>query len=98
MDKVITQVLQDQRSICMDEWSIEEGIVFYHGHVYVPQDSQLCHNIVHTHHDMTLMGHLGCWKTLELVSQSYWWPGFSRYIAKYISGCDTCHHMKTFPV
>src|SRR5260370_18501062 len=98
MDKVITQVLRDQGSICIDKWSIKEGIVFYCGHVYVPWDSQLCHDIVCTHHDTTLVGHLGHWKTLELVSQSYWWPGFSHYIAKYISSCDTCHHVKTFPV
>src|SRR5260221_10836517 len=34
---------------------------------------------------------------LELVSQNYWWPGLSRYIAKFIAGCDACNQMKTFP-
>ena len=35
---------------------------------------------------------------LELVSQNYWWPGLSRYIAKFITGCDMCNWMKTFPM
>src|SRR5258708_4415181 len=35
---------------------------------------------------------------LELVSQNYWWPGLSRYIAKFIAGCDTCNWTKTFPM
>src|SRR5258708_23699791 len=34
---------------------------------------------------------------LELVSQNYWWPGLSRYITKFIAGCDMCNWMKTFP-
>src|SRR5258707_2586447 len=34
---------------------------------------------------------------LELVSWNYWWPGVSRYVAKFITGCDACNQMKTFP-
>src|SRR5260221_3942197 len=34
---------------------------------------------------------------LELVSQNYWWPGLSRYVTKYIMGCDACNWTKTFP-
>ena len=34
---------------------------------------------------------------LELVSQNYWWPRLSRYIAKFVTGCDACNQTKTFP-
>src|SRR5258707_13270220 len=34
---------------------------------------------------------------LELVSQNYWWPGLSRYVTKFVVGCDTCNQTKTFP-
>src|SRR5260370_42248924 len=34
---------------------------------------------------------------LELVSQSYWCPSISCYIAKYMSSCDACQHVKAFP-
>ncbi len=33
---------------------------------------------------------------LELVSWNYWWPGLSRYVTKFIAGCDTCNWTKTF--
>src|SRR5260221_1190719 len=35
---------------------------------------------------------------LELVSQNYWWHGLSRYVAKFIMGCDACNQTKTFPM
>src|SRR5258708_13710550 len=34
---------------------------------------------------------------LELVSQNYWWPGLSRYVTKFVAGCNTCNWTKTFP-
>src|SRR5258708_28762920 len=34
---------------------------------------------------------------LELVSWNYWWPGLSRYVAKFVVGCNTCNWTKTFP-
>ena len=39
----------------------------------------------------------GQWKTLELVSHNYWWPGISRYVASYMAGCNACNCCKSFP-
>src|SRR5258707_5029649 len=65
--------------------------------MYVPRDPQLHHDTVHAH-DSIVMGHPGWWKTLELVSHNYWWPGISCYIASYIAGCNACNHCKSFPM
>src|SRR5260221_7068942 len=35
---------------------------------------------------------------LELVLWNYWWPGLSRYITKFVAGCDACNWTKTFPM
>src|SRR6266436_822077 len=35
---------------------------------------------------------------LELVSWNYWQPGLSRYVAKFITGCDAWNWTKTFPM
>src|SRR5258707_5651587 len=35
---------------------------------------------------------------LELLSQNYWWPGLSRYVAKFVMGCNACNWTKTFPM
>jgi len=39
-------------------------------------------------------GHPGWWKTYELVSRNYWWPGMTTFVKKYITGCDMCQQMK----
>ena len=43
-----------------------------------------------------MTGHPGWWKTLELVSHNYWWPGISCYITSYVVGCDACNQCKSF--
>jgi hypothetical protein len=50
--------------------------------------------IVKQHHNSQIAGHAGQWKTLKLVSQSYWWPNMSRYIGQYCKACNMCLHMK----
>src|SRR5258707_7011472 len=83
--------------LCSDEWMHMEGVVLYQGRVYVPDNPQLHHDLVHAHHSAIVIRHPGHWKMLELVSQNYWWPGLSRYIARLIAGCDACNWTKTFP-
>ena len=81
------------------EWAEEDGIILFNGKVYVPVDGQLRHDIVHQLHDTPMAGHPGRWKTLELVSRNYWWPGISRYISKYVKGCDRCNRaLRSFPL
>src|SRR5260370_22537028 len=79
-----------------DKWERDRNLVMYRGHVYVPKDPQLHHDIVHAHHDSVMTGHPGQWKTLELVSCNYWWLGISRYVASYVAGRDACNHCKSF--
>jgi hypothetical protein len=85
------------RRIEGQEWSQEQGLILFQGKVYVPKDPDLRRQIVELHHDSLMAGHPGRWKTLELVSRNYWWPGMSRYIAAYVKGCDKCNRTKTFP-
>src|SRR5258708_27326380 len=74
-----------------------EGVVLYRGKVYILDNPQLHHDLAHVHHSAIVTGCPRHWKTLELVSQNYWWPGMSRYIAKFVMGCNKCTWMKTFP-
>src|SRR5258708_4950304 len=87
----------DTGELHSDEWTRAEGVVLYRGRVYVPDDPQLRHDLVHAHHSAAVAGHPGRWKMLELVLWNYWWPGLSRYVAKFVAGCDTCNRTKTFP-
>src|SRR5258705_12937539 len=97
-DDVVVKALKhlDAGELCSDEWMHMEGVVLYQGRVYIPDNPQLHHDLVHAHHSTVVVRHPGHWKTLELVSQNYWWPGLSRYVAKFITGCNACNWTKTF--
>src|SRR5260370_870336 len=84
----------DMGELHSDEWMCTEGIVLYRGKVYIPDNPQLHHDLVHAHHSAIVAGHPRHWKMLELVSRNYWWPGLSRYITKFIAGCDVCNRCK----
>jgi len=77
-----------------NEWKIEEDLVLKEGKVYVPKDEELRAEVIQLHHDVPAAGHGGRWKTVELVTRNYWWPGVTRDVGKYVEGCDLCQRMK----
>lgn len=72
-------------------------MLLFWGKVYVPRDEAIRRDIVWGHHDSLLGGHPSHWKTYELVSHNYWWPGMSNFVECYVPGCDTCAHTKNIP-
>ena len=57
-------------------------------------EDTLRQQIVKIHHDLPSAGHPGWWKTYELVSRNYWWPGMTTFVKKYVTGCDIYQQMK----
>jgi len=88
MKKAGVKMLRDK------EWQIEEGLVLKEGRVYVPKDEKLRVEIIWLHHDMPIAGHGGQWKTVELVTRNYWWPGVTKEVKRYVEECDQCQRMK----
>ena len=62
--------------------------------VYVLKDKELRAKIIWLYYDVLVAGHEGRWKTTELVTKNYWWPGITRDIGRYIKECDMCQRMK----
>ena len=58
-----------------EEWKIEEDLIIKEGKIYVPKDVELRAEIIQLHYDVLAVGHGGRWKTVELVTRNYWWPG-----------------------
>jgi hypothetical protein len=70
--------------------------MLYKGLVYVPNNETLKQKVVQQFHD-NLMGHPGQWKTLELITREYYWPGMTEFIKAYIKGCAICQTTKIRP-
>jgi len=76
-----------------EEWEIENGVVLKEGRIYVPE-GELRREIIWLHHDSPVGGHRGRWKTMELITRNYWWPGAMKEVGRYIDGCDACQRYK----
>ena len=77
-----------------DKWKLEGDLVLKEEKMYVPKDEELRTEVIRLHHDVPAAGHGGRWKTVELVTQNYWWPGVTRDVGKYVEGYDLCQKMK----
>ena len=62
--------------------------------VYIPKDDKLRAEIIRLHHDTPVGGHEGQWKTVELVTHNFWWPGITKEVKRYVERCDACQRNK----
>ena len=81
----------------LEEWNLEDGIILYCSQVYVPRDDALRREIVKGYHDHVTTGHPGQWKSYELISREFWWPGISTFVKSYVDGYVTCQATKIQP-
>ena len=96
--KAVKELHQEKSTnVYTSQWAVDQELILFEGRIYVPKDPQLRHDILQAHHDSTISGHPGQWKTLELVTRNFWWPGVSNYVARYVKSCDKCNRTKTYP-
>jgi len=76
-----------------EEWRVEDGIVLKEGRIYVPEED-LRREIIQLHHNTPVGRHGGRWKTTELISRNYWWPGVTKEVGRYVEGCDAYQRYK----
>ena len=78
----------------LNNWSSDNGLLFYQGHCYVSGDRDLDQKNVQQHHDSTTSGHPAHLMTLELIKCSYWWLEMSIFVKNYVAGCTICQQIK----
>jgi hypothetical protein len=57
------------------EWEEVDSLIFYRGCLYIPNQLDLCREILRRCHDTPAAGHPGQHQTMEEVHRHYWWPG-----------------------
>jgi len=91
-DKVIKAVEEIKKAgvkmLRNEEWREEDGLMLKERKVYVPKNEALRVEIIRLHHDTPMGGHGGQWKTVEMVTQNFWWPGVTREVKRYVEGCN----------
>src|SRR5882672_9563944 len=80
----------------LQDWNYENGLIFHKGLIYVPKNDDLKRQITQQFHD-NLMGHPGEWKTIELITREYWWPGITEFVKAFVKGCAICQTTKARP-
>lgn len=66
------------------EWEESDGLVYYQGKLYVPNNIEICYEILKQYYDSVTIEHLDYNLTLELVEHYYWWPLICVFNNKYI--------------
>jgi len=79
MKRVGVKILRDE------EWREVDGIMYKEGKVYVLKDEKLRAEIIRLYHNMPIGGHGGQWKTVELVTRNFWWPGVTKKVKRYVA-------------
>jgi len=87
LKKARIKILRDE------EWEVEDRIVMKEGRIYMPEED-LRRKIIQLHHDTTVGGHGGRWKTMELIGRNYWWPGITKEVGRYMDRYDACQRYK----
>jgi hypothetical protein len=97
--RLISALLQDPLALSINKdspqspWSWEDRLLLHNLAIYVPEPLRL--EVLRSHHDDPLAGHVGIARTFELLSRNYWFPSMSSYVKDYVSTCDSCSRGKS---
>jgi len=83
----------------LQDWNYENGLLLYREKIYISHSMEdtLRQQIIQMHYDLPSTRHPGRWKTYELVSRNYWWPGMTTFVKKYVMDYDMCQQIKNRP-
>lgn len=75
-------------------YALRDGILWFKGTIFVPNNAEIHRQILRSRHDAPAAGHQGRAKTLDLVARSFYWPTLTKYVHRYVDGCDICQRSK----
>lgn len=66
----------------------------YRGRKWVPYSEELRGRIINEVHHSPIAGHPGRGNMFYILSRSYFWPGMSSCLRRYVQNCDVCGRTK----
>jgi hypothetical protein len=78
----------------LTDWNLDNSLILFKNRVYVPDDLDLRQSIIAETHESPVAGHPGCFKTLQLLKERFYWPCMATMTANFVEGCATCQQMK----
>jgi len=88
MKRAGVKVLRDK------EWRDIDGVMYREEKVYVPKDEVLRAEIIRLHYNTPVGEHGGQWKTVELATRNFWWPGVTMEVKQYVEGYNSYQRNK----
>ena len=70
MEKQVERGIQLKKN----RWLTKDGLTLWHDQVYISKIPELQERLIKEHHNSSLTGHPRIFKTIELITQNYWWP------------------------
>ncbi|QRW23764.1 Transposon Tf2-7 polyprotein [Rhizoctonia solani] len=94
-DKAVHKILKSlEEDIPVKGWKIDNGLLYYHDRIYVPNKPEIRKAVLESRHDNPSTGHPGQFRTLDLLSRDYYWSGMKQSVTKYVQACDSCIRSK----
>jgi len=79
--KAVEEIKQAEVKMLRDEeWREVDGIMYKEGKVYIPKNDRLRAEIIRLYHNTPVGGYRRQWKTVELVTHNFWWPGVTKKV------------------
>lgn len=78
----------------LSDWHTNDGLLWYKGRLYIPDDINLQRDLVKQHHEGIVAGHPGQYGTNAIMMRSYWWPRMSVFVKNFVEGCALCQQNK----
>lgn len=81
--------------VSLAECSLDDkGRLIYRGRKWVPNSELLRGKIIDDVHHSPIAGHPGRGNMYAILSRSYFWPGMSSALRRYVLNCDICGRTK----
>lgn len=82
-------------AVAKPHYSLQEGLLYYKGRLYIGQDSKLKDQLLNNAHNSALGGHAGVGGTHKRLSTLFYWPNMIQSVKDWVGNCDVCQRCKS---